>query len=277
MTATMTIGDFSRATRLSAKALRHYHRLGLLEPVEVDPFTGYRSYGVEQVDDAHLIRHFRSLDMPLDVIGQVLAVDRPEDRTELIAEHLRRMEQRLAETRDAVTALRSLLKSDHVAAVVERRWVDETPVLVIRDHIDLSDLGPWFTTAQADLDRALTATGSTSAGPLGGLWSTELFLDESGDVALFRPVEPHLVEPHPVEHHQQAVQTGRVSYEVLPATMLAVATHSGPDATIGQVHADLGRHVAQHEISVEGPVRESYVAGVPGGDGVTEIGWPIRA
>nr|WP_302477544.1 helix-turn-helix domain-containing protein [Aeromicrobium stalagmiti] len=123
----MTIGDFSRATRLSAKALRHYHRLGLLEPVEVDPFTGYRSYGVEQVDDAHLIRRFRSLDMPLDVIGQVLAVDRPEDRTELIAEHLRRMEQRLAETRDAVTALRSLLESDHVSAVVERRWVEETP------------------------------------------------------------------------------------------------------------------------------------------------------
>ncbi|WP_254450672.1 GyrI-like domain-containing protein [Aeromicrobium stalagmiti] len=145
-------------------------------------------------------------------------------------------------------------------------------MLVIRDHIDLSDLGPWFTTAQVDLDRALTATGSTSAGPLGGLWSTELFLDESGDVALFRPVEPHPVEPH-----RQTVQAGRVQYEVLPATMLAVATHSGPDATIGQVHADLGRHVAQHEVSVAGPIRESYVAGVPGGDGVTEIGWPIRA
>jgi effector-binding domain-containing protein len=57
--------------------------------------------------------------------------------------------------------------------------------------------------------------------------------------------------------------------------LLAVATHSGPDATIGQLYAELGQHVARHETGITGPVRETYL-GVPGGDGVTEIGWPIR-
>ncbi|WP_280672605.1 MULTISPECIES: MerR family DNA-binding transcriptional regulator [unclassified Kitasatospora] len=32
----MPIGDFSRATHLTVKMLRHYHELGLLKPVEVD-------------------------------------------------------------------------------------------------------------------------------------------------------------------------------------------------------------------------------------------------
>ena len=44
MTTMMTIGDFSRATRLSAKTLRFYHRVGLLAPAQVDPGNGYRMY-----------------------------------------------------------------------------------------------------------------------------------------------------------------------------------------------------------------------------------------
>ena len=35
-----TIGQFSRMTRLSARMLRHYDRLGLLRPGGVDPFNG---------------------------------------------------------------------------------------------------------------------------------------------------------------------------------------------------------------------------------------------
>lgn len=49
MPARLSIGDFSRMTHLSVKALRHYHDLGLLEPVEIDPLSGYRYYRPEQV------------------------------------------------------------------------------------------------------------------------------------------------------------------------------------------------------------------------------------
>ncbi|WP_410623475.1 MerR family DNA-binding transcriptional regulator [Amycolatopsis sp. cmx-8-4] len=42
MRAGLTVGEFSRVTHLSAKTLRHYHDVGLLEPADVDPATGYR-------------------------------------------------------------------------------------------------------------------------------------------------------------------------------------------------------------------------------------------
>ncbi len=45
-----TIGDFARASRLSAKALRRYDELGPLPPARVDPYTGYRYYAREQVE-----------------------------------------------------------------------------------------------------------------------------------------------------------------------------------------------------------------------------------
>lgn len=44
----LTIGAFARVSRLSAKALRRYDEMGLLRPVRVDPFTGYRYYDEAQ-------------------------------------------------------------------------------------------------------------------------------------------------------------------------------------------------------------------------------------
>jgi DNA-binding transcriptional MerR regulator len=43
MQVRLAIGDFSRMTHLSVKALRHYHDVGLLVPAEVDPASGYAS------------------------------------------------------------------------------------------------------------------------------------------------------------------------------------------------------------------------------------------
>jgi DNA-binding transcriptional MerR regulator len=48
MAAGLTVGDFSRATHLSVKTLRHYHQVGLLQPATVNPGTGYRYYSARQ-------------------------------------------------------------------------------------------------------------------------------------------------------------------------------------------------------------------------------------
>ena len=67
------IGRFSRVSRLSIKALRYYADAGLLEPAWVDPSSGYRYYTYAQATQAEVIRVLRSLEMPLDEIGEVLA------------------------------------------------------------------------------------------------------------------------------------------------------------------------------------------------------------
>jgi DNA-binding transcriptional MerR regulator len=42
MAALPSIGEFSRLTHVSVKALRHYHDLDLLCPARIDPGGGYR-------------------------------------------------------------------------------------------------------------------------------------------------------------------------------------------------------------------------------------------
>ena len=111
MLSSLAIGDFSRATHLTVKTLRHYHETGLLEPAQIDPQTGYRRYTTEQIQVAQIIRRFRDLDMPLNQIRAVLAAPDVQARNELIAAHLKRLESDLARTQTAVASLRNSLEA----------------------------------------------------------------------------------------------------------------------------------------------------------------------
>ena len=116
MSSSLAIGDFSRATHLTVKTLRHYHETGLLEPAQIDAQTGYRRYTTEQIPVAQIIRRFRDLDMPLNEIQAVLSAPNVQARNDLIAAHLRRLESDLAKTQSAVASLRNLLRHSAPAA-----------------------------------------------------------------------------------------------------------------------------------------------------------------
>src|ERR1700729_409678 len=102
MGAHVSIGDFSVMSRLSRKALRHYHDLGLLEPAYVDPQSGYRFYDTNQVDRAHIIQRFRYLGMSIPDVKALLATDDVGERNDIITSHLRGMEEQLQQTQDTV-------------------------------------------------------------------------------------------------------------------------------------------------------------------------------
>ena len=57
------IGEFSKLSKTTIKALRYYDRVGLLKPAFVDPATAYRYYSQEQLDDLHQILVYKSVGM----------------------------------------------------------------------------------------------------------------------------------------------------------------------------------------------------------------------
>ena len=121
--ATLTIGDFSRATLLTIKTLRHYHDTRLLEAAEVDPRTGYRRYLTSQIPQAQMIKRFRELQMPLNEIRQLLASPDGSTRNTIITAHLRRLENDLEQTRSAVSELRDLLGPHPDPVTISHRHV----------------------------------------------------------------------------------------------------------------------------------------------------------
>jgi DNA-binding transcriptional MerR regulator len=267
MRAHVTIGDFSRASHLSVKTLRHYHEVGLLEPSEVDPGNGYRYYVEDQIPVAQVIRRLRGLQMPVAEVRSVLASPDPEVRNRLIVAHLDRLEADLARTRAAVAELRELLERPQTPRAVEHRTVQARTAIAIREMIDREDLLAWWQGALGELHAILGAQGLEPVGPAGGMYASEIFQHGHGDATVF------------IATDGAARAVGRVERLVVPPAELAIMRHHGSLANGDLTYGELGAHVMGHEISVDGPLREYYLVGFLDTDDPdqweTEIGWPI--
>ncbi len=267
MNVRLSIGDFSRMTHLSVKALRHYHQVGLLVPVEIDPVSGYRFYEPEQVPTAQVIRRFRDLGMPLDQIAEVLDAPDVRARNQILAAHLRRMQDQLAVTQATVASLRSLLERPPAPITVEHRSVARVRAITVAGQVAFADLDGWLAAAFGELDSALAAAAVKPAGPQAALYPAELFQFGAAEVIAFRPVAGEI----------QAA--GPASMRDVPPAELAVAVHHGPLADIDQTYGALGSYVAAREIGVDGPIREHYlITAADTSDEsrhVTEVCWPV--
>jgi DNA-binding transcriptional MerR regulator/effector-binding domain-containing protein len=267
MAAGLTVGDFSRATHLSVKTLRHYHEVGLLEPATVNPDTGYRYYSPGQIPTAQVIRRLRDLEMPVAEVKAVLAAPDAAARNALIAAHLDRLEAGLAQTRAAVESLRNLLQPPEGATAIEHRSVPAAAAAAIAAVVERADILAWWQGALGELHASVRAQGLRATGPSGGVYASSLFQHDRGEATVFIPVAGSV---RPI---------GRVTALVIPPAELAIISHHGSLADADLSYARLGSYATTHEISVDGPLREYYLRGA--GDTPdeaewrTEIGWPI--
>jgi DNA-binding transcriptional MerR regulator len=268
VTSTIAIGDFSRATFLSVRMLRHYHEVGLLEPVDVDADSGYRRYAPEQIVMAQVIRRFRDLDMPLEDIQIVLQAPDVETRNQVIANHLARLESSLAQTQQIVASVRSLLDRPQDSSVtIEHRHVAATPAALITDIVETAEVVAWYRGAMGEVAATLSAQDIKPTGPLGGVYDTELFTEGRGRITIFLPCDSL---PQPV---------GRVSTSIIPPAELAMTVHLGSNTEVDRTYGALAAYVTKHALAVEGPIREYYLVGPSDTQDETrwqtEIGWPI--
>jgi DNA-binding transcriptional MerR regulator len=267
MSTSFTIGDFSRATHLTVKTLRHYHETGLLEPAQVDPQTGYRRYSTDQIPIAQLIRRFRDLDMPLDQVRAVLSAPDVQTRNDLIAAHLKHLEGDLVRTQTAVASLRNLLEYPTPVVDIGRRKVERVSAAAISEVVQVEDLLPWFLGALGELHAALRAQRMAPRGPAGGMYANAIFSHARGAATVFVPCDGNV----------RAI--GRVTALVVPAVELATLVHKGSHANIDLAYGALASYVTRHALAVDGPLREYYLVGAQDTSDAstwrTEIGWPI--
>ena len=124
------VGAFAQLSGLTVETLRHYHQVGLLEPVEVDDRTGYRRYGLRQLQRARSLAALRDVGMPLeDVAAIVDATDRAVRRARLI-EHRRRLTE---------AARRAAGQVDAIDRMIEREDAMESSLRIEEGTPALSD------------------------------------------------------------------------------------------------------------------------------------------
>jgi len=190
----MTIGAFAERTRLSAKALRLYDRLGLVRPARTDPVSGYRFYREDQVDDARLVALLRRLGMPLPVIADVVGKP-PGDAAEAIGRYWAEIESATAERRILVSYLQARLTGGAMASYdIQTRTIPERRLVAVTRHVHAHEAGPFFSDAFARLRAAGPGIEGIAGCPF-VVYYGQVSDDSDGPVELCRPVAACPADP----------------------------------------------------------------------------------
>jgi DNA-binding transcriptional MerR regulator len=230
----MPIGAFARLCRLTVKAVRHYDAEGLLAPAHVDPHSGYRYYGAEQVPAATTIAVLRDLDVPLAVVREVLAAADADRVAEVLAAQRERWAAELARREQVLRTLDGLL------ARPERVRYDVT--IATREPGRLRGVTGQVRAAALDTDTSALCLAALQEGvgrePLVAVYPLDLA--EEMDVTVGVP------------------DPGGTT--ALPGGAWATTLHVGPYARLPLAYTALLEHVRECGHVASGPVTETYLA-----------------
>ena len=242
------IGDFSKLSRVSIKTLRFYDEMGLLKPVEVDRFTGYRYYEFDQLATLYRILALKDLGFSLEEIGRLLDGDlsteqmrgmlklRRAEIRQRVQEETERLERvelwlRQIEQEDSMSKYDVVIKKIDPIKVASVRGVVPTPP----DQRSLWD----------ELMGFLQGHSARMIGPPQAIYHDGEFKERDWDIEVCMPITEDLTA------------TERVKVYNLPAfEKVACVVHNGPFATIGEAYDAVAQWIDRNGYQIVGPGRE---------------------
>ena len=270
----LTIGEFSRLTRLPTKTLRYYDDIGLFKPARVDPFTQYRYYSVEQLPRLYRLLALRGLGLSLDQIATLLDEDLP---TEQIRGMLRMKQAELqghieAEQRRLayVEAKLRQLEEDGTMSEYEviLKNVEPVRVAAITEVVPgREQIGPALGRLFGALTGHLEANKSGFAGP-----ATVLYLDMEYN-------ESDILLEATIPFTSDIPETEQIKIKTLPAQQMASVVHRGSFDALDRPYDAIFRWIEANKYKIVGPSRELTLQYDPNGspaDYVTELQFPVE-
>ncbi|MGI3170075.1 Cu(I)-responsive transcriptional regulator [Pseudooceanicola sp. C21-150M6] len=126
----MNIGHAARETGLSAKTIRYYEDIGLVDPARSG--NGYRDFNADQVHRLHLLAQARQLGFGLEECRQLLTLNADPGRAsrDVRALALANLDTVRAKIRD----LQDL--ETHLTSLIDRCHGDDDPACAILDELN---------------------------------------------------------------------------------------------------------------------------------------------
>lgn len=277
----LTIGAFAARSRLSAKALRLYDRLGLLCPAYVDEASGYRYYRADQVERARLVAMLRQLDMPLARVAEMVGADGAE-AAGLLAAYWADVESRLAGQRTLAEYLRGRLsgRSSEMYRMFDVKTVEVPEQLVLTEtrHTLADELPAWIGASLGRLEAAARECGGVVGAPY-VVYHAEVSMESDGPAESCVPVADEAAAREWAARRGRAWQT-RVRVE--PTARLAYTRITKAQVAHPQILAAfeaVQEWLTARRLEPAGPCREVYFAdwdAAGPGDAVCDVAFPVR-
>ncbi len=166
----MRIGELAGLVGISTRAIRHYHRVGLLaEPAR--KANGYREYSLRDAVELARVRRLTELGLSLDEVGTVLAGDAERDLIEILRELDADLGRQEADLRRRRVQLGQLLQQAEAGSQPSEQTPVSPGLSVLFDrmaHVAAERPGP--EPAMAAKDRDLMAMLETASPAHGTGW-----------------------------------------------------------------------------------------------------------
>lgn len=266
----LRIGDFSRMAQVTIITLRHYDQVGLLKPVEVDPFTGYRYYSASQLPRLNRILILKDLgfnleqirplldeNLPVEQFAGMLKMKKAEVERQVAAE-----QARLSEIEARLSLIQHENQLPEYDIMVKK--IEPFQVLSIKDTI-------------------------SSYGRVGQLWNRLIIhLREHGFVGTYPTIaiwqeteyQDHDIAAEGAIPFEGRIPTNeRIQLRTLPAVEMMVCTvHRGNYEYFDRAYAALFKWNEANGFRVNGPIREMYLYSEKDNydANVTEIQLPVE-
>lgn len=269
----LKIGDFSRLSRISVKALRYYDEIGLLKPVKVDQFTSYRYYSADQLPKLNYIVALKNLGLSLEEIGTLINNNlSPSQMRDLFILKQAELRQRVNEEQRRLEQVEKLLKQ------IEKEGTMPDYQIVVKK------VEPQLVAAM----RGILPT----YGDVGQLYG-EIFKHLAKKM-IFKPAGPTMLICYDTEYKERDVDvevvvpikksissSDKVKIYELPALEQAACTiYKGAYEGISEAYNALMTWIETNGFQIAGPDREIYLTSPydtkDPAKYVTEIQFPIK-
>jgi DNA-binding transcriptional MerR regulator/predicted transcriptional regulator YdeE len=245
----LTIGDFSKLSRVPITALRYYDEMGLLKPAAVDPQTNYRYYSLDQLPRLNRILTLKELGFGLSQIAQLLSEGLSREELQGMY-RMKRAEIRLRVEQDQ----ERLLQLEERLQQIDREGIVSQYDVLVKDVkprlvASIRDIVPNYPHAKELLSELFAYLSSFESGGLAGLILHDEGYKES-EVDLEAVV--YLKNPVPASE--------RVRVYELPTAKMASTVHRGSFATVSQAYGAIIQWIETNEWVIAGPNRELYLS-----------------
>lgn len=260
------IGEFSKLSMLTVKALRFYEREGLLIPAAVDEQSGYRYYETGQLETAAAIKALRQLDFSVEEIKTHLGGVPLRQALDAKREELLRKQ---ADIGTQLSIIKYLMEEKEMKYQAVIKEISETIVYseerVLKSYSEVSAL----VLSSADECRRLNP-GIECAKP---------------DYCFCEYLDGEHRETDIHTRYSQAVTrlgvgNERIQFRVLPATKAICIYHRGAYDRLGDAYAYIIKYAEENGYKISGLPRECYIDGIWNkentDDWLTEIQLPVE-
>jgi DNA-binding transcriptional MerR regulator/effector-binding domain-containing protein len=269
----LRIGDFSKLSQVTVKALRHYDEIGLLKPARVDDFTGYRYYTASQLPTLNRIVALKNMGLSLTDVAR-LTTDKltVEQMRAILRQQYEDTRQRLTEEQKRLTRLESWLEHAAKEEIMQDYEVTIKNVPAIRVATLRRIIPNFYHSGELWQEFCqpmdIWAEAIADAPGMSLCHDTE-YKESDVDVEIALPTK------------EDARVPDHATVRELPAIEQAASlTVRGGFENLKDAHFSLLRWIEENGYQIAGPDRELYIKG-PGQDVspdeyITEIQLPIE-